>query len=539
VRICSALAAGALALLAVTLAGEAGAGDSDRFARGRPKVVGGVPAEIRDWPAIGTMRFRDKGSGLSGHMCGGTMIAPTWMLTAGHCVVQLADAGRLDGCFRNERQELVCGPLEVVVGRDELTRPLDGAVFSVAEIVVHDAYLAAYRALRLRGVEPDDAVDRVTQENGNDIALLRLDRRWPGALQRLSLEPGTDPAGPEGADLRVAGFGYTDKSEADRRLRRFVRGGSEAFYAGSSRLVSAKLPMVATSACHARYKSAFPDAAIGPGQLCAGTSAGGKDTCQGDSGGPLMAYDLADQKYQVGVVSWGAGCAEPGWYGIYTRVSAHADWLRSKVGSLAAVGKEDVAARGMSHAPTEVAADARLVEAALAQLGDLLAPARERVRVLAPDGGNVRLGREYALEIQSSVAGRLILVDVDASGKVTQIVPNVYMADVGAEGRARIAAGSRITVPPADGSWGFSAFRAEPPAGRGKLLALVVPEDFPLAATVWSEEQRALTAGFRSSPRPSYMMNLVSAVLGTLGDGASGGGLSGWGIHILEVEIRP
>ena len=55
--------------------------------------------------------------------------------------------------------------------------------------------------------------------------------------------------------------------------------------------------------------------------ICAGEK--GKDSCQGDSGGPMV--DAA--KKQVGVVSWGIGCALAGYPGVYARVSTYADWI--------------------------------------------------------------------------------------------------------------------------------------------------------------------------------------------------------------------
>lgn len=63
-------------------------------------------------------------------------------------------------------------------------------------------------------------------------------------------------------------------------------------------------------------------------QLCASVSGGGKDTCQGDSGGPLLDAN----GMQVGVTSWGEGCAEPNSPGVYSRVSKVAStWIKDTI----------------------------------------------------------------------------------------------------------------------------------------------------------------------------------------------------------------
>lgn len=77
------------------------------------------------------------------------------------------------------------------------------------------------------------------------------------------------------------------------------------------------VPIVSNVVCNEAYRNGITD-----GMLCAGFENGLKDACQGDSGGPLTLGDTL-----VGIVSFGNGCARPGYPGVYTRVSEYVKWI--------------------------------------------------------------------------------------------------------------------------------------------------------------------------------------------------------------------
>lgn len=67
--------------------------------------------------------------------------------------------------------------------------------------------------------------------------------------------------------------------------------------------------------------------------FCAGYIEGQQDSCKGDSGGPLVTK-YKKTVFLLGIVSWGKGCARPGHYGIYTRVSNYLEWIRDRTETL-------------------------------------------------------------------------------------------------------------------------------------------------------------------------------------------------------------
>uniref|UniRef100_A0A4W6DEG9 Peptidase S1 domain-containing protein n=1 Tax=Lates calcarifer TaxID=8187 RepID=A0A4W6DEG9_LATCA len=89
-------------------------------------------------------------------------------------------------------------------------------------------------------------------------------------------------------------------------------------------LQQVSVPVVSNSQCNKVYS------VITDNMLCAAVPEGGKDSCQGDSGGPMVAKD--DTRWiQGGVVSFGKGCAEAGFPGVYARVSQFEHWIRSQI----------------------------------------------------------------------------------------------------------------------------------------------------------------------------------------------------------------
>ncbi|KAK7866887.1 hypothetical protein R5R35_006048 [Gryllus longicercus] len=88
-------------------------------------------------------------------------------------------------------------------------------------------------------------------------------------------------------------------------------------------LQEVELPLLDNAACKKYYPLR-----ITARMICAGYAEGGRDACQGDSGGPLVVSGGR----QVGIVSWGRGCARSASPGVYARVAALRDWIAQKSG---------------------------------------------------------------------------------------------------------------------------------------------------------------------------------------------------------------
>ncbi|XP_069490831.1 trypsin-like [Ambystoma mexicanum] len=81
------------------------------------------------------------------------------------------------------------------------------------------------------------------------------------------------------------------------------------------------VPVLSEAICKASYPSQ-----ITKNMFCAGYLEGGKDSCQGDSGGPLTCDGEL-----MGVVSWGKGCAQKNYPGVYTKMCNFVTWAENIV----------------------------------------------------------------------------------------------------------------------------------------------------------------------------------------------------------------
>jgi len=235
------------------------------------RIVGGYPAAKGRYPYFTAVRFyQANGAGYAS--CGGTLIAKDIILCAAHCY-DSADFSLASSFVR--------------VGTEDTT--------------VTTGYYQAY----MEKVIPHPSYNSAT--NKNDVLVIKLKTAItqvaPVALNTNSAVPAV------GAAEIVFGFGTTSF------------GGTS-----SNVLLEVGQNAVSYTTCNNYYGNIF-DA----GMICSYSA--GKDSCQGDSGGPLIlaGSSSAATDIQVGIVSFGDGCAKIGVPGVYTRVSYYTAWIQSQI----------------------------------------------------------------------------------------------------------------------------------------------------------------------------------------------------------------
>lgn len=242
------------------------------------RIIGGFSAQSDSWPWMAAI-VDAGGDTYADQYCGGTLIHSRWVMTAAHCVYD--QSGRL----------ATPKDIEVVLGVTNL-RQDSGERIGVGQIVVHPNY-------------------DYNGSNDADIALLELETE--STQEPIAIfSGGTDLSQVDGT---VIGWGVTGFSNPS-----------------PSQLQQASVPIVSNTVCNEAYtrSSLYHNPPITSGMMCAGYIEGNRDTCFGDSGGPLMIQD-GDGWKVAGITSWGEGCAKPGFFGVYTRVSEYSNFIESHV----------------------------------------------------------------------------------------------------------------------------------------------------------------------------------------------------------------
>lgn len=238
------------------------------------EIVGGANADIVNHPW--QISFQ---SSTGSHFCGGSILNDRWILTAQHCIDETGNTLTSPATVR------------IAAGASKLSAMSStGQVRAVEEIIPYPGYVDA--------------------SQGKDVALVRLASPLTlgTSVKAIALAtPSDESAGLTNAGVvaNVSGWGALSS------------GGSSP-----DTLQAVNVPLVSNATADAAYPET-----ITADQLAAGDMTnGGEDSCQGDSGGPLTVAK-GSGRILAGVVSWGEGCAQAQYPGLYARVAHFQSWI--------------------------------------------------------------------------------------------------------------------------------------------------------------------------------------------------------------------
>lgn len=221
--------------------------------------------------------------------CGASFLGDKWVLTAAHCV-----------------EDVAASQIKINVGEYDLTNGAENAQ-EVKRIYMHADY-------------------NVNVELDSDIALIELVNSVDNEAITLVDAAETAQLAIENSTVTVTGWG-----------------GREGYGAGQGPtsnfpdiLHQVDLQLMTNEVCKttlaesltALYEQEVSANSVGitDAMICAAVADGGKSSCQGDSGGPLVV-NTNEGWQQIGIVSWGIGCAAEGYPGVFTRSALFTDWI--------------------------------------------------------------------------------------------------------------------------------------------------------------------------------------------------------------------
>lgn len=236
------------------------------------RIIDGEPVPEEAFPFMVALLRSAVPGNLDAFTCGGTFVAARWILTAAHCVVNMASG-----------QLLPASAFQVLVGTRNLGS--GGERIPVRTIRIFPAFNSGSFA-------------------GDDVAVLELDRDF--LIPRVALQAPDDPRpSAPGTVATAAGWGRTSFSGSI-----------------SERLQRVEMEVISNGECRRMLDESIVDATI-----CAGLLGSSGSICSGDSGGPLMVFREGDW-VQVGVTSFGRNCQPPM---AFARVSSFYDWIGRQI----------------------------------------------------------------------------------------------------------------------------------------------------------------------------------------------------------------
>jgi secreted trypsin-like serine protease len=222
--------------------------------------------------------------------CGASFLGDKWVLTAAHCV---------DSANANL--------FKMNVGEYDLSDGVNQAI-DIANIYIHPLYDA-------------EAIN-------NDIALVELVSSVDAPAVQIAEAALTDQYAVENSLATAAGWGGRVGYEPGE-------GPTSDF---PDILHKVDLQLMTNAQCRQVFNAG--DSFVTDNMICAAVPEGGKGSCQGDSGGPLVV-NTGSGVQQVGIVSFGVGCASAGRPGVYTRVSEFNEWMSAIIDGVAIIQRHN------------------------------------------------------------------------------------------------------------------------------------------------------------------------------------------------------
>ncbi|XP_064212266.1 trypsin-1 [Tribolium castaneum] len=231
------------------------------------RIVGGVETLINEYPWMTALTYNNR------FYCGASVINSKYLITAAHCV----------NGFSKDR-------LAAVFLDHDRSNYFETQTFTrtISRVYRHRYYGSG-------------------GTYNNDIAILKLEKELniTGLLRPVCLPP----TGKSFTGFKGIAIGW---------------GATHSHGQVSNTLREVEVPIMSNIECRRTgYGNKITD-----NMMCAGYPNGMKDSCQGDSGGPLHVVNGTHHQI-VGIVSWGEGCAQANYPGVYTRVNRFISWIRS------------------------------------------------------------------------------------------------------------------------------------------------------------------------------------------------------------------